>query len=60
MDEKFTEKSYGLSFFNGQWGVMEVKYSLTGEVSPDMVFTAVSTDKSEAIERFKITVTKLF
>lgn len=60
MDNKYTEKSFGLSFLNGQWGVMEVRYSLEGEVSQEMIFTAVSADKNEAIERFKILVSELF
>jgi hypothetical protein len=54
------EKAYSLVHFNEQWGVMELKFSLSGEVSQEMVFTPCGKDKSEAVEQFKIMISNLF
>lgn len=58
--EKFPEHAFGLVFFNGQWGVMELRFTTGGEVSPEMVFTPAGENKAEAIERYKMRVAGLF
>lgn len=59
-NEKFPEQAYGLVFFNNQWGIMELRFATTGEVSPEMVFTPAGADKAEAIERYKMKSANLF
>lgn len=59
-NKEFNEKAYGFLLYNGQWGVMELKYSTNGEVSNEMVFHKCGNDKMEAIEKYKIMVSNLF